>query len=104
MVGLGATLNDNSTGTNAKGLPVDPLDILHEHDITLDNLVCDFTGYLTADLADARAVHETEGGYLFRMGDLYLVCGHEDALGWGWTEEELERLPFRAPARNVAQL
>jgi hypothetical protein len=61
--------------------------------ISLDNFNADFTGYLTADLDDARASHARLGGYLLRMGDIYLVCSHEEALGWGWTPEELVRLP-----------
>jgi hypothetical protein len=71
-----------------------------EQEISLDSLYCDFTGYLTGSLEDARREHELRGGYLFRMGDLYLVCCHGEALGWGWTEDELRALPCKGPVAS----
>jgi hypothetical protein len=68
--------------------------------ISLDNFNADFTGYLTADLLDARAAHARLGGYLLRMGDIFLVCQYEEALGWGWTPEELRRLPLGVERRR----
>jgi hypothetical protein len=68
--------------------------------ISLDNFNADFTGYLTADLEDARAAHAKLGGFLLRMGDIFLVCQYEEALGWGWTPEELKLLPRREERRR----
>jgi len=44
-------------------------------------------GYLTASLSDARRVCASQGGFLFRMGHLFLVGGYEEALTWGWSPE-----------------
>jgi len=68
--------------------------------ISLDNFNADFTGYLTADLQDAQEAHARLGGYLLRMGEIFLVCQYEEALGWGWTSEELKRLPLGVERRR----
>ena len=44
-------------------------------------------GYLTASLTDARRVCASQGGFLFRMGHLFLVGEYEEALNWGWSPE-----------------
>lgn len=53
------------------------------------------SGHLTSSLEEARKVHESRGGFLFRMGDLYLVCDADEAQAWGWTQEELKALSAR---------
>jgi|WetSurMetagenome_2_1015567.scaffolds.fasta_scaffold989826_2 hypothetical protein len=62
--------------------------------ISLDNFNPGFTGLLTAVREDAVAAHAKLGGYLLRMGNIFLVCSGEEALGWGWTPEELKQLPL----------
>jgi hypothetical protein len=44
-------------------------------------------GFLTANLQEARRVCASQGGFLFRMGHLYLVGEYEEALSWGWNPE-----------------
>ena len=44
-------------------------------------------GYLTASLTDARRVCAAQGGFLFRMGHLFLVGDYEEALNWGWSPQ-----------------
>ena len=68
--------------------------------ISFDNFNADFTGFLTTDRTDAEAAHAKLGGFLLRMKDIFLVCNYEEALGWGWTPEELKRLPLGEERRN----
>lgn len=68
--------------------------------ISLDAFNTDFTGFLTADRTDALAAHTQLGGYLLRLGDVFLVCSQEEALGWGWTSAELEGLPQEEERRS----
>ena len=76
-----------------------PLQVLPSRELTLESLSGDlFMGFLTRDLPEARREHELRGGYLFRMGEVYLVCSPEEALAWGWTAEALRHLPCRKPA------
>ena len=69
--------------------------------ISLDNFNPDFTGLLTAVREDAVAAHVKLGGYLLRMGTIFLVCSGEEALGWGWTPEELKQLPLGEERRSL---
>lgn len=68
--------------------------------ISLENFNADFTGFLTADREDALTAHAKLGGYLLQMEDIFLVCCYEEALGWGWTPEELKRLPHGEERRR----
>jgi hypothetical protein len=68
-----------------------------------DILSFERSGHLTSSLSEARRVHETRGGYLFRMGDLYLICSHEEAMAWGWTPDELKALSSRTLVAKEGQ-
>lgn len=48
-------------------------------------------GYLTGSLGDARRVCAAQGGFLFRVGHLFLVGEYEEAINWGWSPKRKDR-------------